>query len=121
MQKVAIKQIDITAQQKNDLIINEIIVMKHNKHPNVVNYLDSYLVGKMLWVVMEYLPGGCLTNIVMNIELPERLISTVCREVLRALEFLHLSQVIFYIISKTGYTGYITGSLLNYIETKIKR
>ena len=34
-----------------ELIINEIIVMKENKHRNVVNYLDSYLVGESeLWV-----------------------------------------------------------------------
>lgn len=93
-QKVAIKQIDITAQQKNDLIINEIIVMKQNRHRNIVNYLDSFLVGKVLWVVMEYLPGGCLTNIVTNMYLTEQHIATVCREVLQALEFLHQRNVI---------------------------
>lgn len=48
----------------------------------------------MLWVVMEYLAGGCLTNIVMNIEMPEEHIATVCREVLKALEFLHRNRVI---------------------------
>lgn len=94
MQKVAIKQIDITAQQKNDLIINEIIVMKQNRHKNIVNYLDSFLVGKILWVVMEYLPGGCLTNIVTNMYLTEHHIATICREVLQALEFLHSRNVI---------------------------
>lgn len=94
LQKVAIKQIDITAQQKNDLIINEIIVMKQNRHRNIVNYLDSFLVGKVLWVVMEYLPGGCLTNIVTNMYLTEQHIATVCREVLQALEFLHQNNVI---------------------------
>lgn len=51
LQKVAIKQIDINAQQKNDLIINEIIVMKQNHHPNVVNYLDS--VSVMMSVVQS--------------------------------------------------------------------
>ena len=39
-------------------IINEIVVMKANKHPNVVNFLDAYLVNEELWVTMEYLPGG---------------------------------------------------------------
>ena len=34
-----------------ELIINEILVMKENKQRNIVNYLDSYLVGDTeLWV-----------------------------------------------------------------------
>lgn len=34
-----------------ELIINEIIVMKEIKHPNIVNFVDSYLVGEAeLWV-----------------------------------------------------------------------
>ncbi len=34
-----------------ELIINEIMVMKEIKHPNIVNYVDSFLVGEAeLWV-----------------------------------------------------------------------
>ena len=101
LQKVAIKQIDIRAQVKSDLIINEIIVMKQNRHPNIVNYLDSYLIDdRVLWVVMEYLAGGCLTDYVQHVEMDEIRIATVCREVLRALEFLHLNNVIHRDIKK---------------------
>lgn len=49
-QEVAIKQMNLAQQPKKELIINEIIVMKENKHPNIVNYLDSYLLGEELWV-----------------------------------------------------------------------
>lgn len=48
--EVAIKQMNLSQQPKKELIINEILVMKENKHPNVVNYLDSYLVNEDLWV-----------------------------------------------------------------------
>ncbi|EEB14596.1 serine/threonine-protein kinase PAK, putative [Pediculus humanus corporis] len=48
--EVAIKQMDLTQQPRQELIINEILVMRENKHQNVVNYLDSYLVGEELWV-----------------------------------------------------------------------
>lgn len=51
--EVAIKQMNLGQQPKKELIINEILVMRENKHANVVNYLDSYLVQDELWVIIK--------------------------------------------------------------------
>ncbi|XP_060068641.1 serine/threonine-protein kinase PAK 1-like isoform X3 [Ylistrum balloti] len=92
--EIAIKTMNLSQQPKKELIINEILVMRENQNPNIVNYLDSYLVGEELWVVMEYLAGGSLTDVVTETCMDEGQIAAVARECLQALEFLHENHVI---------------------------
>ena len=80
--KVAIKEMDLSHQPRKELIVNEILVMKESQHPNIVNFLESYLVkSNELWVVMEYMEGGALTDIIENNTLEEDQISSICSEV----------------------------------------
>jgi len=80
-QSVAIKQMNLEQQPKKDLIINEILVMKDSKHRNIVNFMDSFLHRGDLWVVMEYMEGGSLTDVVTYNVMSEEQIAAVCREV----------------------------------------
>ncbi|OMJ26497.1 Serine/threonine-protein kinase SMU1 [Smittium culicis] len=91
---VAIKQMNLELQPKKDLIINEILVMKESRHKNIVNFIDSFLHIEDLWVVMEYMEGGSLTDVVTNTLMTEGQIATVCRETLEGLDHLHRKGVI---------------------------
>ncbi|KAI0343275.1 Pkinase-domain-containing protein [Trametopsis cervina] len=91
---VAIKQMDLEKQPKKDLIINEILVMRASRHPNIVNYIDSFLHKNELWVVMEYMEGGSLTDVVTANLMSEGQIAAVSRETAQGLEHLHRHGVI---------------------------
>ena len=63
--------------------------MRDYHHEHIVDMHSSYLVGDELWVVMEFLEGGALTDIVTHSKMDEQQIATVCKSCLRALAFLH--------------------------------
>ncbi|KAG0263911.1 Protein kinase [Actinomortierella ambigua] len=93
--KVAIKQMDLSLQPRKELIVNEILVMKESTNPNIVNYLDSFLVrGQELWVVMEYMEGGALTDVIENNKLAESQIAAICLETCKGLQHLHSQNII---------------------------
>ncbi|KAK0527281.1 hypothetical protein OC842_004923 [Tilletia horrida] len=91
---VAIKQMNLEQQPKKDLIINEILVMKESRHRNIVNFIDSFLHKGDLWVVMEYMEGGSLTDVVTCNIMTEGQIAAVSRECLEGLKHLHDHAVI---------------------------
>ena len=86
--QVAIKQMDLRSQPRKELIVNEIIVMKESRHDNIVNFLDAFLQEDTyeLWVVMEFMEGGALTDVIdNNSSISEDQIATICFEVSTAL------------------------------------
>lgn len=92
---VAVKRMAFKSQPKKEMLLTEIKVMKQYKHPNLVNYIESYLVeADDLWVVMDYLEGGNLTDVVVKTELDEGQIAAVLKECLKALNFLHSHSIV---------------------------
>jgi len=89
--KVAIKKMKLTSSNLKD-VTSEINIMKTSVHPNIVSYGNSYMVDDRLWVVMEFMGGGCLTEVLNQYEavkLTERHIATISRETLTGLQYIH--------------------------------
>lgn len=94
---VAIKQMDLAAQPRKELIITEIYVMRDAKHENIVNFLDSYLLNRNteLWVVMEFMEGGSLTDVIdSSMKMSEPNIACIAQQSLRGLQHLHAQNII---------------------------
>eukprot|EP01121_Diplochlamys_sp_Union-15-3_P002969 TRINITY_DN12803_c0_g1_i1.p1 TRINITY_DN12803_c0_g1~~TRINITY_DN12803_c0_g1_i1.p1 ORF type:complete len:232 (-),score=41.40 TRINITY_DN12803_c0_g1_i1:30-725(-) len=90
-EKVALKKMPIKKANLK-MLHTEITIMKKTKHPNIVGYIDSFISKdcKFIWVVMEFMDGGSLADIILEGTLmTEKHIAYVCKEVLKALEYMH--------------------------------
>ncbi|CAI4036212.1 hypothetical protein SMKI_15G0500 [Saccharomyces mikatae IFO 1815] len=104
-ESVAIKQIHLSKQPKKQLIMNELLVMNDSRQENIVNFLEAYIIDdEELWVIMEYMEGGCLTDILDAAAessngnklspLNESQMAYIVRETCQGLKFLHNNKII---------------------------
>ena len=91
-------------------LLNEMGLQALSRHKNIVQYNDAYVSASEVCIVMELVDGGCLTDIIMDMEpWPEPMIAYVCKESLEALDFLHKDRRMHrdiksdnILVSKTG-------------------
>ncbi|XP_050843792.1 serine/threonine-protein kinase PAK 3-like [Serinus canaria] len=92
-QAVAIKKLNLQHQGCEEVLM-EILVLRESKNPNIVTYFESYLVNEAVLLVLEYMDGGSLADVVSMRRMAVGHIATVCQECLQGLAFLHANQVI---------------------------
>jgi len=90
----AIKTIDIADHKRKDHLLMEIQVMRELVNPNLVNYVELFLERNTLMMVMEFMRGGALTDVVLYTILSESQIAAVAREILQGISHLHKYEIV---------------------------
>ncbi|KAK9825760.1 hypothetical protein WJX74_005153 [Apatococcus lobatus] len=97
---VAIKEID-AGNFRNisqiEQIQEEINVLSNLKHPNIIHLLESIFIGKMVYVIMEYVAGGSLMDFVNSQpdgKLSETEARRILQQLLEALDYCHRRRII---------------------------
>ena len=92
---VAIKEIDLE-ESADDLIEiqKEIDMLRACESQYVVKYHGCALVNTKLWIVMEYMGGGSVRELLQIEMMSESVIAIVLQQVIHALEFLHKGRKI---------------------------
>lgn len=129
-ENVAIKMQAIGIYMNNDskYLKLELTILNGKEHPNLIKYYDSYIVNKILWIIMEQIEGGPLHYLIEEVDLLEEDIKIISKEILKGLEFLHSNQIIHrdiksnnIMFSKDGEIKIIDFGLsakLNYLDEK---
>jgi p21-activated kinase 1 len=85
---VALKEM-ILKPKNEKLLLEEALLMSSMSHPNILKAYSAHRVDDKLWIVMELMDGGALTNFVNFTDVKERHIAYFAREVIQALAYMH--------------------------------
>jgi serine/threonine protein kinase len=65
--EVAIKVLNIHKMHGNlEDVESEVKILNHLDHPNIVKYFETYVDNKYMYLVMEYVGGGELFDVITN-------------------------------------------------------
>ncbi|KAI3457434.1 hypothetical protein Pfo_014097 [Paulownia fortunei] len=90
--EVAIKVIDLEeSEDEIEDIQKEIAVLQECRSPYITDYFGSFLHQTKLWIIMEYMAGGSVADLVIqpNQPLDEVSIACILRDLLHAIDYLH--------------------------------
>lgn len=96
-EKCAIKVIKKHGYDKKEaeFMAREMEIMKSVSHPNIVNTLDIFDTPSQLHIVLEYMQGGELFDIIAEAgSFSERQAAQVTRDVIKGVQYLHMLAIV---------------------------
>ncbi|OHT05926.1 STE family protein kinase [Tritrichomonas foetus] len=90
---VAVKEMLLDSNNE-ECLLDETRLMASMNHSHIVKFYSAYRVRNTLWIVMEHMDGGSLTNAATYCECQEAHIAYFAREVLIALDYMHSQRKI---------------------------
>ena len=93
---MAVKEILISEHKSRvNNVIKEVRLLSKLDHPHVVKYLGTDFQKNVLFVFMEYVPGGSVESMLSKFgSFPEDLTKVYARQILTGLAYLHASNIL---------------------------
>lgn len=74
---------------------NEVSIYKDLQHNNIIKYIDSEVCSNELFIYLEYIPGGSMSNILEKYGLlDERLIKIYLKQILNGTKYIHEKGIV---------------------------
>ncbi|CAJ1451004.1 unnamed protein product [Effrenium voratum] len=91
--QVPINSLDRRDAQFKEALENEVNIMKALQHPHIVAYLGHDYMDECLFLYLEHLPGGSITQALNEFgPFDESLMASYARQALEGLEYLHTCE-----------------------------
>ncbi|XP_060733216.1 mitogen-activated protein kinase kinase kinase 19 [Tachysurus vachellii] len=100
-QLIAVKQVTLdvsnseTAEKEYERLEREVDLLKNLHHQNIVGFLGTALSGNVISILMEYIPGGSILNVLNRFgPLPEKVFALYTCQILEGVAYLHDNRII---------------------------
>lgn len=91
---IKVLNLDSDADEMDDVQKEVQFLVSLKQIPNVTKYYASYLENTNLWIIMEYCAGGSLRSLLRPGKIEEKYIGVIMREILIALKYIHMENII---------------------------
>jgi hypothetical protein len=88
-QLVAVKVMPHKSVKEQQTNFTEVYFLNKLRHPNIVTYYNSFVLPEEIWVAMEFLQGGTLSDACKARQFQEDEVAFTARELLQGVKYMH--------------------------------